>query len=118
MFGEFVKQKRLEKKLSLRAFCRLLGEDASNWSKIERGKLVPSQDEQKLEKIAQNSFQRGLGAGFKNDYEFRHRLTLWANKNALRVFVLYIENNPCAFWYGIVYGETFFLSSGVYSSIS
>jgi transcriptional regulator with XRE-family HTH domain len=53
MFGELVKQKRLEKKLSLRAFCRLLGEDASNWSKIERGKLAPSQDEQKLEKIAQ-----------------------------------------------------------------
>lgn len=52
MFGEFIKQKRLEKRLSLRAFCKLLHEDASNWSKIERGKLSPPQDEQKLRKIA------------------------------------------------------------------
>jgi len=29
------------------------GDDASNWSKIERGKLSPPQDGQKLEKIAQ-----------------------------------------------------------------
>lgn len=53
MFGDFIKQKRLEKELSLREFCKQLNEDASNWSKIERGKLAPPQDEQKLEKIAQ-----------------------------------------------------------------
>jgi transcriptional regulator with XRE-family HTH domain len=52
MFGEFIKQKRLEKRLSLRAFCRLLHEDASNWSKVERGKLSPPKDEQKLGEIA------------------------------------------------------------------
>jgi transcriptional regulator with XRE-family HTH domain len=52
MFGDFIKQKRLEKELSLREFCKQLNEDASNWSKVERGKLAPPQDEQKLEKIA------------------------------------------------------------------
>lgn len=52
MFGEFVKQKRLDKRLSLRGFCRQLGEDASNWSKIERGKMLPPQSTHKLEKIA------------------------------------------------------------------
>ncbi len=52
MFGEFVKQKRIEKDLSLREFCRQLDEDASNWSRVERGKMSPPRDEQKLEKIA------------------------------------------------------------------
>ena len=48
MFGEFIKQKRLEKDLGLREFCRQLDEDASNWSKIERGIMGPPQDEGKL----------------------------------------------------------------------
>jgi transcriptional regulator with XRE-family HTH domain len=52
MFGEYVKIKRLEKKLTLREFCRRLDEDASNWSKIERGIMGPPQDIGKLKKIA------------------------------------------------------------------
>ncbi|HOT76242.1 MAG TPA: helix-turn-helix transcriptional regulator [Candidatus Wallbacteria bacterium] len=52
MFGEFVKQKRIECELSLREFCRRLNEDASNWSKIERGKLPPPQDIEKIEMIS------------------------------------------------------------------
>lgn len=52
MFGFFVKEKRLKGGLTLREFCRQLGEDASNWSKIEREKLSPPQSEEKLEKIA------------------------------------------------------------------
>jgi len=52
MFGEYIKEKRLGKKLSLRQFCRLLDEDPSNWSKIERGLISPPQDDLKLNKIA------------------------------------------------------------------
>ncbi len=52
MFGQFVKEDRLAKGLGLREFCRKLGIDASNWSKVERGTLAPPQDEKKLEKIA------------------------------------------------------------------
>lgn len=50
-FGEFVKQKRLEAKLSLRSFCTAINYDPSNWSKIERG-LFPAPDSlELLEKI-------------------------------------------------------------------
>ena len=52
MFGKFIKEKRLEADFTLREFCRLLNEDASNWSKIERGILSPPQDEGKLRRIA------------------------------------------------------------------
>jgi len=51
-FGEYIKEKRNKVGLSLREFCRLLDEDASNWSKVERGILSPPQDEEKLKKIA------------------------------------------------------------------
>jgi transcriptional regulator with XRE-family HTH domain len=52
LFGNIVKKKRVENRFTLREFCILIGEDASNWSKIERGKLTPPQTEKKLEKIA------------------------------------------------------------------
>ena len=40
-FGEFIKQLRLQNRITLREFCRLAGIDPSNWSKIERGMLQP-----------------------------------------------------------------------------
>ena len=52
MFGEFVKEMRMKADLTLREFCRQLGEDASNWSKVEREKLSPPRDESKLKQIA------------------------------------------------------------------
>jgi transcriptional regulator with XRE-family HTH domain len=53
MFGEFIKERRINNGISLREFCKMIEVDASNWSKIERGLLGPPQDEEKLEKIAE-----------------------------------------------------------------
>jgi transcriptional regulator with XRE-family HTH domain len=52
MFGEFIKERRITKSISLREFCKRIEMDASNWSKVERGLLPPPQDEEKLRKIA------------------------------------------------------------------
>ena len=52
MFGEFIKERRIAKGISLREFCKRVEMDASNWSKVERGRLAPPQDEEKLRKIA------------------------------------------------------------------
>lgn len=52
MFGEFIKERRGIKGVSLRKFCKHVDVDASNWSKIERGLLAPPQDEEKLKRIA------------------------------------------------------------------
>ena len=52
MYGEFIKEIRMNKEMTLREFCKLAEIDASNWSKIERGILAPPQDEDKLKNIA------------------------------------------------------------------
>ena len=52
MFGEFIKERRIAKSISLREFCKRMDMDASNWSKVERGLLAPPQDEEKLKKMA------------------------------------------------------------------
>lgn len=53
MFGETIKRRRIEAGLTLREFCRLVEEDPSNWSKIEREIAKPPQDKGKLKKVAE-----------------------------------------------------------------
>src|SRR5689334_20465661 len=65
-FGEFVRQRRAERRLSLRAFCAAAGVDPANYSKMERGKLPPPRDGAVL-----NRFRSALGiaAGSPEDRE-------------------------------------------------
>ena len=53
MFGEFIKEKRIEKGVSLREFSKLIEVDPSNWSKVERGLIPPPQDDGTLRKVAE-----------------------------------------------------------------
>lgn len=46
-FGNFVKQKRRERGLTLREFCRVNEFDPGNFSKIERGLIAPPQSKEK-----------------------------------------------------------------------
>jgi len=59
-FGEFVRGLRAHKRITLREFCQANGFDPSNWSKMERGDLAPTQDPDGLETIA---LQLGLKKG-------------------------------------------------------
>jgi len=61
-FGEFVKDSRVKRGVTLREFCRSMKWDASNWSKIERGILSPPRSRKVLKKIAE-----ALGFSEKSD---------------------------------------------------
>src|SRR5437660_5717376 len=54
-FGEFIKRLRLDREMTLRAFCERVCMDPANYSKLERGLLPPPRDEEKLE-----AFERAL----------------------------------------------------------
>jgi len=51
-FGNFFKQKRIERGLTLREFCRVNEMDPGNISKIERGLLAPPQTKEILIRYA------------------------------------------------------------------
>lgn len=51
-FGEWVKDLRIAKGLTLREFCAEAGVDPSNWSKVERGLNLPPGDEKTLKELA------------------------------------------------------------------
>jgi hypothetical protein len=61
-----------------------------------------------VEAVAQKTYQRGLGVGFCVSDEVRNRLQLQAAKGWLRAYVLYIQEKPCAFWVGALYGGVFY----------
>jgi transcriptional regulator with XRE-family HTH domain len=51
-FGNFLRKKRLEAGYGLRAFAMVIDMQPSNLSNIERGKIPPPQDSERLEQIA------------------------------------------------------------------
>jgi transcriptional regulator with XRE-family HTH domain len=52
-FGEFIKNLRIERRMTLREFCRTAKLDPSNWSKIERGFAPPPKSKVVLQGIAE-----------------------------------------------------------------
>ena len=53
LFGEYVRQLRLVKRMTLRKFCKTAGLDPSNWSKIERGLHQPPKGREVLISVAE-----------------------------------------------------------------
>jgi hypothetical protein len=59
------------------------------------------------EEVARKTYQRGLGVGFADTTRVRQRSELAALKGWLRAYLLYLGDRPCAFWIGMLYGDTF-----------
>jgi transcriptional regulator with XRE-family HTH domain len=64
-FGEYVKNMRQQKQITLRRFCLEHSIDPGNHSKLERGILNPPQDEDKLKSLA---YALGIKQG-SNEWE-------------------------------------------------
>jgi hypothetical protein len=62
---------------------------------------------QDVEQVAKTTYQRGLGVGFTNALGLHELFVLQAQKDWLRVYVLYITNQACAFWIGRLYKNVF-----------
>lgn len=66
--------------------------------------------------VAAKTYHRGLGVGFKDNYEYKQRLLLQARNGRLLAFFLYIEGEPVAFYIGNTYKEIFHFSNTGYDS--
>jgi len=61
-------------------------------------------------RVARKTYQWGLGVGFQDNLENRQRLQLAAEKGWLAGYVLYLKDEPIAFWLCTVYGDTVHLN--------
>jgi hypothetical protein len=62
---------------------------------------------QDAESVVKKSYQRGLGVGFADSPEMRDHLRMKAEKGWLRGYVLYLADQPSAFWIGDLNQKTF-----------
>ncbi len=67
LFGDYFKELRIKRRLTLRQFCEKFGFDPGNISKLERGLLPPPQSREKLKQYAR---ALGLKEGNTHWYEF------------------------------------------------
>ena len=66
-FGAYLRRLRVEQRISLRKFCREVGADPGNISKLERGRLPPPRDTKILSRYAAGV---GLSEGEDAWYRF------------------------------------------------
>jgi hypothetical protein len=59
------------------------------------------------EAISRKSYQHGIGVGFTGDKDVPSRLDFLARAGWLRGFVLFLDEQPCAFWIGAYHKGAF-----------
>jgi CelD/BcsL family acetyltransferase involved in cellulose biosynthesis len=67
-----------------------------------------------LERVARETYQRGLGAGFVDSPERRELVRIALQRGWFRAWVLSIDGEAAAFWQGNVLNRTYYSSSTAY----
>ncbi len=62
---------------------------------------------EEVDKVSEKTYQRAIGEGFKADVENYEALRVAAHRGGLRGCVLYLAEQPCAFFIGNHYKNTF-----------
>jgi CelD/BcsL family acetyltransferase involved in cellulose biosynthesis len=60
-------------------------------------------------KVSAKTYQHGLGCGLENNEQTRDLLKNVASKGGLRGHVMFVDGEPCAFQYGVIYRGSYFL---------
>ncbi len=110
-FEEFFARMSAHRRHELRRYPRVLRNKFSGKVAFKSYNSIDDVDviSHDAEMIAQTTYHRGLGVGFIDNIENRRRLKLFAQKGLMRAYILYIEDQPSAFWIGTAYGEVFHL---------
>jgi CelD/BcsL family acetyltransferase involved in cellulose biosynthesis len=59
-------------------------------------------------RVAITTWQRGMGQGFQDSAQTRKTFLFFAERGWLRIYILYIKGDPCAFLVGQIYNNNFY----------
>jgi hypothetical protein len=112
-FGDFMKQRKNKGKL--RQTIKRLHKEFPDSVTIRN--FQKPEDVQQLceeaENVSKKTFQYNRGEGFENSIENRTLLKKLAEKGALKAFILYIKDAPCAYFAGFKFkGTHYFIPFG------
>ena len=68
------------------------------------------------ERVASKTYQRGLGVGFLKNAETAGQLSTAAAMGWFRAMVLYVNDQPVAFWQGILSGNVYYSQATGYDA--
>ena len=109
-FDEFLKSLRRKTRQSILSSMRKIEKEFRDHIEvrtvIDPKDILSTLDD--VEEIAKNTYQRALGTGFMNTPEQRAFLQAMAKHQILSIDILYIDNKPVAFWYGMQYKNVYF----------
>ncbi len=94
--------KRAIKKLENTFPGKIRAADFSHDSNVDR----PCRE---AEEVSLKTYQHGLGSGFCANSSIRSVIETDVKLNRFRMTILYIDDRPCAFQWGTVLGDTYFL---------
>lgn len=98
------------RKRYLRRYTRALEKAGSGSVEVECCRSEDKLDDviKIASEISAKTYKHALNVGFHDDYLTRSLLKKGAKQGKLRAYVLYVNGKPCAFEYGIEYGNVFF----------
>jgi hypothetical protein len=111
---DFFKARSKKKRTRLRSLLKRLEKryPGNVAIKIFKEKEQIEQLSRDIEEISKKTYQYGYGHGFVNNLDTHKLLTLLTKRGWLRVYILYVEDHPCAFWCGFIYKNTLFDGPG------
>ncbi|MEY3289437.1 MAG: hypothetical protein RLZZ419_1679 [Pseudomonadota bacterium] len=112
-WNEFLKSRNRKYRYWLNRLPRILDREFTGQWGIKRydspdlaGEFVDA-----AERVAAKSYHRSLDVGFRRNEECIQRIALEARQGRLRGYVLFIKDEPKAFWYCFVYQSVLHLAS-------
>lgn len=98
-FDDFLRSLSKSTRSGVRRYEKKLDKDFAGRIEVRSFREVADLDDyyRDAEIVASKSYQRGLGAGVRDDERQRRRATLAAERGWFRAYVLYIDGTPVAF---------------------
>lgn len=105
----FLNNRSAKTRQTLRRQDRRLERDHGDGLRLVRFEHADQSDElaRDLETVAVRTYQRGMGVGHRGDAVERALIELGLSRGWLRVWMLYLNGKPAAFWTGTTYAGTF-----------
>lgn len=115
-FDEFMANRSKKRRYWLNRLPRVLDRDFPNeWHIVCYRSIAEAQQfVDAAEKIASKTYHRGLGVGFQSNQETIRRITMEAQRKQLCSYILFIKNEPIAFWYCFKYAKSLYLAATGY----
>jgi hypothetical protein len=111
-YEEFLKKRSKKHRYWLKRLSRVLEDDFPGQVTMRAFTKPADVSEfcREAESVAKLTYQHQLGSAFSNNEEYQSRCKLLAEQGALRGYIMYVKQQPVAYWFATAYRQTLHLN--------